>query len=610
MGSVRFCPGSTVQSVAFSPDRRTLASGNTDGTVWLWEIASGKHIRILRESQTWVVAVAFSPDGNLLACRGENSGIGLWQVATGKQIRRFGMGPLKIPLSRTGSDTWAFRVAFSPDGKTLAAASGDLTGQDSEIRLWEVATGKELGRFGGHKGAVRAFAFAPDGKTLASGGADRTVRLWEPGSARQLHLLGGIASEVSALAWSDDGKTLASGGDDRVIRLWSPGGKELRKWTVPTTVKSIVFVDDQSLAWGDELGVIHVTDVKTQKELRRLARHAYGVSDLCRSPDGKTLASVGEGLDHVVHLWEVGTGKRLSPQPDAHQGRVGAVVFSPDGKTLISAGEDATVRFWEPATGKERRRLANAGLPLALSPDGKTLVIAGQDHLRFLDAASGRELRRSAYVGSGNTTSVAFAPDGKTVVMGKNRFDGRYRGFSLHEATTGKELRRFAGHSYNVKSVAFSPDGKTMASGAEDNTARLWETATGKELFRLRHGHWVETVGFSRDGEMLVSADAHSIHFWEPSTGKELRKLDIPNGVSVVAFSPDGKTLASGEYDPVDRGWIVRLREVATGKEIRQWAGHRNTVSSLAFSPDGRTLASGGWDTQILLWDVTGERTR
>jgi len=125
MGSIRFCPGSTIQSIAFSPDRTTLASGTQDGTVWLWEIATGKEILVLRPGQTAVESVAFSPDGKLLACRDHNSGISLWDAATGKSVRRFGVAPTRYPASATGSMSWGFRLAFSPDGKTLAAASGD-----------------------------------------------------------------------------------------------------------------------------------------------------------------------------------------------------------------------------------------------------------------------------------------------------------------------------------------------------------------------------------------------------------------------------------------------------------------------------------------------------
>jgi WD40 repeat protein len=183
---------------------------------------------------------------------------------------------------------------------------------------------------------------------------------------------------------------------------------------VSGTARSVLFIDDGMLAWGDEKGTIHLTDLKKGKEVRRLGGEAYGISELCRCPDGKTLASVREGPDHVVHLWQLDTGKRLSPALDVHQGGVESVAFSPDGKTLFSASSDRTVRSWDPATGKERQRLEGAFFRVAASPDGRILAATadGGRSLRFLDAASGKELRQIKYSeGSGWFTSVAFSPD-------------------------------------------------------------------------------------------------------------------------------------------------------------------------------------------------------
>jgi RNA polymerase sigma factor (sigma-70 family) len=618
MGTLRFCSGHTLQSVAFSPDRKTLASGTKDGTVWLWEAATGKEIRRITESHTFVDSVAYSPDGKLLACRSHNNGIGLWDVVSGKEVRRLAGSNAQYPASFTGPMACGFRIAFSPDGKTLAAASGDLTFKDNAIRLWDVAGGKEIRRFQGHRGAVRIFAFAPDGKTLATGGEDRTIRLWDPETGKQRHLIGGAGGEVVALAYSRDGKVLASRGEDRAIRFWSAeGGKELKKLPVGRAVKSLLFVDASTLAWGDDASSIHLVDLKTDKEIRALGKHSdegsnIWVSDLSLSPDGKTLASVGGGQDYAVHLWQVSTGKRLFPPQTVHSGRVEGVGFSPDGKTLFSASWDGTLRTWDPATGKQRQRWPSKVFCFAFSPDGKTLVAAaGGQFLKLIETASGRELWKVEHVGSGDFRSVAYAPDGKTVLAGGSGFDGGFKGVVYHfDARTGKEIRQFLGHDQGVQSVAFSGDGKQAASGGFDKTVRLWEVASGKELRRLQgHKHYVDAVAFSSDGAMLASVDAYSIRLWDAATGKELRRQDADYstsyGASCVAFAPDGKTLASGEWGAAGKG-VVRLREVATGKEICSWTGHRNRVSSLAFHPNGRVLASGGWDTLILVWDVTG----
>src|SRR5262249_36233889 len=146
---------------------------------------------------------------------------------------------------------WGFEVAFSPDGKLLAAAPGNVLPSDDAIRLWDVATGQEVRQCRGHTDRLRCFAFAPDGKRLASGGADRTVRLWDPATGKELQRMEGHGALVRALAFSPSGKTLASVGDDKTLGLWEAAtGKVLRVLTVEGEPLSVAFVDDRTLAWG------------------------------------------------------------------------------------------------------------------------------------------------------------------------------------------------------------------------------------------------------------------------------------------------------------------------------------------------------------------------
>jgi RNA polymerase sigma factor (sigma-70 family) len=617
MGSGRFWSGSTVQSVAFAPDDKALATGHADGIVRMWEAGTGKEIGQFGKHPDAVMAVAFSPDGKLLASRGggvtfQDNSIRLWEASTGRELRRFGASPPGSVSSYEGSPSWAFRLAFSPDGKVIATGAGDVTAREHLIRLWDVATGKELRQCRGHEGPVRCFAFAPDGKTLASGSGDRTVRLWDPATGKELHQLQGHQGVVLALSYSPDGKTLASGGMDGVIRLWeSDGGKERSRREVAGSVHSLAFAGDRTLAWGDKQGAIHIVDSKTSQEVRRLERHPFWVSDLSLSSDGKLLASVGSGLDFTVHLWEADTGKKLSPPPDAHQAQVASVTFAADDKTLISASWDGTVRFWNPTTGQETRRpVGDLGIVVAVasSLDSKVLAIVadGGRTIRLWDGPFGKELHRLEHAGSGEFRSIAFAPDGKTLVVGESRLFGTaLEGVAgLWDVNAGKELRLFRGHRHTVSAVAFAPDGKTFASGSEDKTVCLWDAATGKEVRRWEQEGFVTAVAFSPDGETLASADLRTIGLRESATGKELHKLECPQGIASIAFSPNGRMLASGEHS------LVRLWEVETAREVRRWEGHRHQIPSVAFSRDGRTLASGSHDASVLVWDVTGMMER
>jgi len=195
-----------VRSVVFSSDGRTLADGSSDKTIKIWEVQTGKQIRTLRGHSDWVRSVVFSPDGRTLASGSNDETIKIWEVQTGKQIRTL-----------TGHSNSVISVAFSPDGRTLASGSFD-----KKIKIWEVQTGKEIRTLTNHSGwfGLYSVVFSPDGRTLASGSFDNTIKIWEVQTGKQIRTLTGHSNSVSSVVFSPDGRTLASGSDDNTIKIW------------------------------------------------------------------------------------------------------------------------------------------------------------------------------------------------------------------------------------------------------------------------------------------------------------------------------------------------------------------------------------------------------
>jgi WD40 repeat protein len=328
---------SWVLAVAFSSDGRTLASGDGDGTVRLWDAATGQARATHEGHEGRVLAVAFSPDTKTLASGGDGQWVFLRDAATGQTRATLAEGRAGLaramafsPDGRTlasvvsgrgqGSGPSSVSVAFSPDAKTLASG-----GDHGTVRLWDVATGKSRATLEGQDGPI-------SGETIASGRDKGMVRLWDVATGKTRATLEGHVLEVHAVAFSLDGRILASGGVDGTVRLW---------------------------------------DAATGQARATLEGHKRGVFAVAFSSDGRTLASGGG--DGTVRLWDVATGKTRATL-EGHEGRVLAVAFSPDAKTLASGGDHGTVRLWDVATGKSRATLeGHEGrvLAVAFSPDAR-----------------------------------------------------------------------------------------------------------------------------------------------------------------------------------------------------------------------------------------------
>jgi WD40 repeat protein/tetratricopeptide (TPR) repeat protein len=617
--------GGQVVAVALGPDGKTLATGTADpyhkGREQVWAaglmsvLRTGDHPKVI--------------DANL----GGDFGSSLfdpfpaqiWAVGDGRLVRR----------PRDRATVWA--VAFSPDGKILLTAEGQITGEDltrppiydlvrgrqgsgGAARLWQWADGKQLGQAMRHNDAVLAVSFSPDGKRIATGSVDRTARLWVAKTGAPLCDPIEHDGPVVAAAFSPDGRLLLTAsyaGQQGTVRLWD-------------------------LASGRQLGPP--------------LRPTLPVLAAAFSPDGRTiLAGCGDPTFHKGEavFWDVATGQLIG-DPIPHPGPVQAVAYSPDGLSVLTACTDRIARLWEANIGPVTQPLARYEEALAFSADGQQALCGGgarqprlcaastgapagpligpekqareaylsadgrfiltlwpstpqnlhiaSNAARLWDAATGQALGSELKLPH-EIAAVAISPDGQRILtshVSPYHHDGDVSIAQLWDVTNGKAIGKALPLKGPIRALAFSPDGREAVVASDDHTARLCDGTSGLPVGEvLAHKGPIRAVAFSSDGRLvLTGSDDYTARLWEAATGKPLGEpLSMRGEVRAVAFSPDGRYAATGSEDGTARVW-----ETATRRPVGLLLEHDGPVSAIAFSPDGRLVLTGSLDRTARLW--------
>ncbi|MBC7780705.1 MAG: hypothetical protein H7125_11455 [Proteobacteria bacterium] len=438
----------------------------------------------------------------------------------------------------------------------------------------------------GHTGSVFGVALDSARHRLATAGEDNTVKVWDTSTGKEVATLRGHGARVLGVAFSEDGRYIASGSYDDTARLWdATTGTEVRKFAGHRdTINSVAFTQDGTrLATASDDRTAKLWEVGTGKEIQTFRGHNGRVRAVALSRESGRLATASD--DGTAKLWDLDSGKELITL-SGHSGVVTAVAFNPNGTKLATAGEDRMVRIWDTKTGKEAIWDRKPGTEAMRDPG------ASKEASTLKDAAILR----------GHTNAVrtvAFDASGTRIASGS--VDNTAR---VWDADTGKELNTFTAHQGPINGVAFSGDGRHLVTGSADRTAKLW--AIGGKAPMANFGSaaiaTVTAAKFSPDVSRVATASGEWAVIWDAFKGVELRRFAHPQ-VATVAFSADGKVLASAGGNTV-KVWSVD----DAVKPRRELPPHISKINAIAFSRDGKRVAVAMDNHTVQISDVDGGR--
>ena len=521
--------GGWIRFLAFSPDGRSLFAYR-DGPIQIevWDVVNARLDRVLPRGSNWAYRLAISADYRTWAEGFLDGRIELLDLAAGSPI-----GTLDHP-----DHSPVRSLAFSPDGRTLAAGY-----QDQTIRIWDlprrggwpsVASGERLSvgrllellarpveRFTtlrGHRMPPFGLAFSPDGRTLASGSLDNTIMLWDAATGVCKETLKGHSGAIDCLGFSPDGSLLAAGGTEKSVKVWGVAGREREVLDAhPGGAEAVVFLPGgKVLASSGRENLIKLWDVETGRLIRTLSGHEDHVRGLAVVPL-RTATLASSSRDGTVRLWDLDSGSvRATLKVDRPRSWTQVVACSPDGRLVASAGDGGRLTIWDVSTGQLRATIPGRGhviRSIGFSPDG-TFLLAGNwvDGIDLYDTANWqprarlRDRDRPEILGP-----LAFSPDGSTLAVGM--VNGST---TIWDAARWEPRAALRIHGGQVLGAAFSPDGRTVATASRDRSIKLWDAGTS-ELRTTLYGHTenVYAVAFTPDGTVLASASLDgTVRLW------------------------------------------------------------------------------------------------
>jgi WD40 repeat protein len=546
-------PGSGLD-VRYSPDGALIAASvrvvrnDVDNyEVYIYAATNGDLLQIVATGTAAINSIVFTPDNTLLT--GMTPDILEWELtlegveptpeATAEVTEEPEavipeVEPIRIFTGTVGNITY---IEFSPDNTQFLA-----TATNSDIAIWDYATGTLHAQLAAHSDVVHQAAWLPDGKRIFSASRDRSLILWDAVTTEPIVVMSGHINVATAAAVSYDGRRALTGESGGVGIIWD------------------LAVDDLIQHYGTE-----------ETRVNAVAYHPTEAIGAAGLEDGR------------MQFWNLATGELLHESTEGHTNVVYDVMFTTDERYAVSGGGDCRVIIWELASyepfaflgepcGATEGAIGHIGAvyDIDVNADSTTIVSTGVDgDILLWDIATGRETQRINDIAGTRMFTVMFAPDNETLYTTAN---ARLLQVDIASSTI---INEFFGDTVNSVDLGISPDGTILITSLLERTIVTWNIATGEQkMVYTGHQAAIWSASFDPTGTRLVSAsDDGTVIVWDVATGDVLRRYRYRLPIRNAVFSPDGKHILFGETG------IYRIRIMETA-ELLEWV-HNNRIYRL-----------------------------
>ena len=544
-----------IGQIVYSPDGSRIAVASSTGI----RLHNAETLEIIAEFATdqWIASLAYSPDGKSVAAWLPDGSVSLWDTSTSELIKTFA-APSENGSIRVTADEM-HNVTFSPDGQLLIAGHGD-----GSIHIWDIASGELRTTIKASETSIQGLAISADGKLLASAAMlEGAVRIWDAESGILIKELLFEGAPALNLNFSPDGSILVVSGAvfskkkdsvESLVSLWST-----QDWQETKTIQ------------GEE----------------------GGASRIIFTPDGKNIvARIGSTLSIIEIETSIVTHTFIE-----QTGYVHTLAVTPAGNSIVSGADDGTLTIWDIASQTRfvsTHEYSDRINDMILSPDGNVLVTAYENGNISMWNAASQELIRTLNTGDSSPTCLAYSPDGVWLAAG-------FEDNSIHIWNSGDGIEAFKleDHSGDINDLEFSSNGMFLASGSEDKTIRIWDMTDEAKMIQIikDNSGQVLTVSFSADNAYLLgSTQEGEIKLWETTKWKQVYGLKENTFTLLSLISPDGQTFATADFSKLN------VRRLILGDVLVEMETEQLGIESLAYSINGAILLTGDTEGLIKVW--------